>query len=87
MLVILYVYLQVLNKGSHNKSGNEIKTECKEKLAHSKSQDRIKDRMTQTVVLYSSVFIRKLSLIQLPGFAFRESGEDTTAGVYRSNPP
>lgn len=43
--------------------------------------------MTQTVLLYSSVFIRKLSSIQLPGFAFRESGEDTTAGVYRSNPP
>lgn len=42
--------------------------------------------MTQTVVCIA-VFIRKLSSIQLPGFAFRESGEDTTAGVYRSNPP
>lgn len=51
-----------------------------------KSKQNVK-RMTQTVVLYSSVFIRKLSSIQLPGFAFRESGEDTTAGVYRSNPP
>lgn len=41
----------------------------------------------QSVILYSSVFIRKLPSIQLPGFAFRESEEDTTVDVYRSNPP